>query len=371
MNYVVVSSSAAREVERGTLHIYAQHVVEVHAKDGDWVEIRSNGEVLGYGFYSARSSIPVKLFTRDISDPREYVEERLRTLYKRKKRIYGETFRWVFAEGDLLPGLIVDKYRDVAVVRYTIIGWENLIPALESILRGYVDVAYLKNERGREVEKEHRFLFGKKQSVVIEEGKARFEVDIVKGQKTGFYLDQRDNRLEFEHLVEGKVLDAFAYTGAFGIHAALQGCDVTFVELGKGNVELLQRNIRLNEVDGTVVRGDALKYMAKNKGKFDVVVVDPPALSKQGKGDAHRMYFKINQFAVKALKDGGLLVSCSCTQSVTPKDFLSILRAVAREEGVRMRMLGSLRGQAKDHTVYLPQPETLYLKCAFLEVEKS
>ncbi len=368
---VFVDEEAARLIRSGALHVYAQHVVHSDARDGEWVKVYHGDEFLGVGMFSERSSIPVKIFFREDADVTR-IFDRLQVLFKRKRRIYPNTFRWVFAEGDLLPGLIMDKFEDVVVVRYTISGWGRLLEDLASFLQNYVNTAYLKNEGGREVMAERRYLFGSKRFVEIVEGKARFLVDIVEGQKTGFYLDQRENRLFFSKLAEGNILDLFSYTGAFGIHAALNGADVTFVELGKRNIQLLKKNLELNDVSGRVVRGDAVEFLRKTKEKFDTIVVDPPALAKRRRDieDAKRYYFLLNRLGIRHLKDGGLLVSCSCTHFLTPKDFLGIVKGAAEKEGARLVMLGGLRGQAPDHSIYLPQPETQYLKCGFFWVER-
>lgn len=382
MKTVWVNEKAARELERGALHVYAQNVLRADANAGDWVEIRHGNETLGMGFYNPKSAIALRLFTWDGEAPEDVLARRIEETARWKGKLYGDTYRWVFAEGDLLPGLVVDRFGDVAVVKNQCLGLERYLGFVAEELRGYgVDHVYLKGKgAGRKREglpPVEKWLVGRRgEHVVINEGNARFYVDVVGGQKTGFYLDQRENRTELERYIcpGDKVLDVFASTGGFGIHAAVAGGDVTFVELGRAASRMIRRNLELNGVDGKVITADALKTMEKleRKGKrYDVVVLDPPALAKGGNdvNGARKMYFRINAAGIKLLKEGGLLVTCSCSHPVTPKDFAGIVMGAAEKTGRRVRMLGSLRGQAPDHSVYLPQPETLYLKCMFARVE--
>lgn len=380
MPFVEVNERAAREIERGGLHVYAQNVKKAKADDGEWVEIRYGQKTLGYGFYSKRSSIPVKLFAREEKEPKEVIWERMGFAHGWKSRIYGDVYRWIFGEGDLLPGLIVDRYGDVAVVKNNTLGLERYLDTVVEVLSDHgVEHVLLRGEgqaRLREgLPKRVEWLLGRKDRTIIEEGHARFIVDVSGGQKTGFYLDQRENRKELERYVErgDRVLDVFASTGGFGIHAAVAGASVEFVELGKLATELIGENLKLNGVKGRIRQGDALdimKRLAEKGKKYDVVVLDPPALAK-GKADLNRakkMYFRINELGIGLLKEGGLLVTCSCSHPITPREFLGIVEGAAEKHGKNVQMLGELRGQAPDHTVYLPQPETKYLKCLFAHI---
>ncbi len=381
MGVVWVNERAAKELRAGALHVYAQNVERAEAEPGEWVEIRHGGETLGWGFYNPKSAITVRLFTREEYEPLEIVLKRIEGAARWKGRIYRDTYRWIFAEGDLVPGLVIDRFRDVAVIKNQTLGLEALLPHIAEHMTEFgVSHVYLKGKgAGRKREglpQVERWLIGRRvEPVVVEEGSAKFYVDVVGGQKTGFYLDQRENRIELERFVDGgmKVLDVFASTGGFGIHAAVKGADVTFVELGRTASRMIKRNLRLNGARGRTITADALEAMRRleKKQRYDIVVLDPPALAKGNAdvGGAKHMYFKINQQGIRLVKDGGILVSCSCSHPITPRDFLGIVRGVAEKEGRRIQMLGALRGQAPDHTIYLPQPETLYLKCGFFRVE--
>ncbi len=382
MAYVEVNERAAAELERGALHVYAQNVIIAEAKPGDWVEIRHKDSVLGYGFYNPHSAITVRLFSWEDKEPVDVLEERLEETARWKSRLYKDVYRWVFAEGDILPGLVIDRFKDVAVIKNQTLGLEGHLEFIAEKMAEYgVSHVFLKGKGGgrkREglPQMEKWLRGGKSDPVVIEEGSARFYVDVVGGQKTGFYLDQRENRKELERLVEHDmaVLDVFASTGGFGIHAAVKSAKVTFVELGKAASRMIRRNLRLNCVNGRVITADAvdtMKKMVERGEKYDIVVLDPPALAK-GRADitrAKKMYFLINELGAKLVEEGGILVSCSCSHPITPREFIGIVNGAAAKAGRRIQMLGALRGQAPDHTVYLPQPETQYLKCGFFRVE--
>ncbi|HID08867.1 TPA: class I SAM-dependent rRNA methyltransferase, partial [Candidatus Micrarchaeota archaeon] len=344
MGTVWVNEKAARELKRGALHAYAQNVVRAEARAGDWVEIRYGSETIGMGFYNPESAIALRLFTWEDETPEEVIARRLEETARWKGRLYGDTYRWIFAEGDLIPGLVVDRFGDVAVIKNQCLGLEKHLEFVAEELQGYgVDHVYLKGKgSGRRKEGlpqvEKWLIGGKEEPVVISEGNARFYVDVVGGQKTGFYLDQRENRIELERYVcpGDSVLDVFASTGGFGVHAAVAGGDVTFIELGKTAGRMIEKNLRLNGVKGKVIVADALNAMKRleRKGKkYSVVVLDPPALAKGG-GDvsrARKMYFRINQQGMRLLEEGGLLVTCSCSHPVTPRDFMGIVRGAAEK----------------------------------------
>jgi len=382
MGTVWINKKAAEELRKGALHVYAQNLEKAEGSAGEWVEIRHGNEVLGWGFYNPRSAISLRLFAWEEADPEEIVFKRIEDAESWKGKIYGSTYRWIFAEGDLLPGLVIDRFEDVAVVLNQTLGLERYLKSIAEVLKDYgVDHVFLKGKGGgrkREglPEKEAWLMGRMEEPVVVEEGNARFRVDVKGGQKTGFYLDQRENRMELERFVQkgDEVLDVFASTGGFGIHAAVSGGKTTFVELGKNASRMIKENLKLNRVKGRVITADALDAMKRLEGKgkeYDVVVLDPPALAK-GRGDterARKMYFQINRIGMKLLREGGLLITCSCSYPVTPRDFIAVVRWAAEKDGRIIKMMGSLRGQAPDHSVYLPQPETQYLKCIFARVE--
>ena len=377
---VEVNEVAAREIERGSLHVFAQNLLSVKARNGDWVEVRHAGRTLGYGFYSERSSIPVKIFSRDVDDPEEAILGRLEDLWKEKKRLYRGSFRWVFAEGDLIPGLIIDIFEDVAALRVNVFGLERLKNKIADLIveKGVENVVERNDFSARKKEGlplRKGLLRGRKHRTEIKEGSVRFVVDVLNGQKTGFYLDQRDNRIFSERFSDARrVLDVYSYTGGFGIHLGKDGAEVHFVELGTEVSSVLRENIAMNNIRGRVFRGDAvevLKRLVRRGERYDVISLDPPALTK-GKSSlepAKKTYFLLNRLAMKLIRPGGILLTSSCSQPLTPRDFLGIIRGASLKEGRRIRILGGIRSQSTDHTYYPPHPETLYLKHIVAVVE--
>ncbi len=374
MKYVAVNRKAEEEIKNGRLNVFKQNVERTNAKDGDWVEVRYNNDVLGYGFYSANSSIPVKLYTREEYTPEEFIEYRLKELYVIKQSLYGDVFRWVNAEGDLFPGLIIDLYGESAFVKVSVKGLHDYRNIIFDVLvdNGVENIVY---EGVKEVNVKRTLIRGRKNTVIVKEGDSLFIVDLLKGQKTGFYLDQRDNRIEAYRNIEGvRVLDVFAYTGSYGIHFAVKGADVTFVELGSWEANMIKRNMELNEVSGKVIKGnafDVIKRM-KEKGKqFDVVIIDPPAFIKgrDHKEKGKRGYHLINYLTSHLLKDGGVLITSSCSHYLTLSEFIGIVNGSLSKAGKKFLIMGHPRGQSKDHTIYMPQPESYYLKTLFGWVE--
>ena len=219
MPSVQVNEKAAKEIERGALHIYTQNIVSKDARNGDWVEIRHGSETLGYGFYTEGSSIPVKIYSWEDEDPGEVILGRMEKLWTEKRRIYRDSFRWVFAEGDLLPGLIVDVFNDVSALKINVYGLEVYKEMIADLIvdRGIENVVERNDSPSRDREglpRKRGILRGGKHITEISEGSVRFLVDVLNGQKTGFYLDQRENRIFSENFGGGNVLDVFSYTGA-------------------------------------------------------------------------------------------------------------------------------------------------------------
>ncbi len=377
---VEVNDVAAREIQRGSLHVFAQNILSVRATNGEWVEVRHGEETLGYGFYSRLSSIPVKIFSRNEGNPEEVIFRRLEGLWREKRRLYSESFRWVFAEGDLLPGLIIDVFGDVAAFRVNVFGLEQFKEQIADFIveMGVENVVERNDFTAREREglpKKKGVIRGRKYRTQIEEGSVSFVVDVLHGQKTGFYLDQRENRIFSERFSDAeKVLDVYSYTGGFGIHLGKDGAEVHFVELGKDVINLLRANMKLNNIHGRILPGDAidvLKGLLRRGEKYDVISLDPPALVK-GRGNleaAKKAYFLVNRLAIKLLRSGGILLTSSCSQPITPKEFLGIVRGAALKEGRRIRLVGGIRSQSGDHTYYPPHPETSYLKHIVAVVE--
>ncbi len=354
---------------------------------GSLVELRDRKDAfLGIGYINPHSLISVRVLTRQKEEiDAHFFRKRILDALAYRKGLLEEmtSYRVVFSEGDFLPGLIVDKYDDWLSVQILTMGMEVrtriVLDILDEVLSPSVIV--LRNDGSS------RLLEGLRQekSVVkgapdrlpaIREGSLLFEVDPLGGQKTGYFLDQRENRAAFSRLAsgKGKGLDLFCYAGAWGLALAYKGAEVTGVDESGHAVALAQRNAEMNSLSGRCVFKkadvfDFLKGEISAGNAYDFAVLDPPAFvkSRTRVREALRAYREINAGAMRLLKKGGLLATSSCSYHVDRGMFVEMLRSAARDSGKQVRVL-EMRGQAKDHPVLLSMPETEYLKCAFLEV---
>lgn len=293
----------------------------------------------------------------------------------------------VYGEADYLPGLIVDRFNDIASLQISSAGMERFkLDVAEAILEvePEIETVFEKNT-GRSRRREglpeiERVLLGKeKYRTIIEEGKAKFIVDM-RGQKTGFFLDQRENRIALEKYIKGgeKVLDVFTYTGGFAIHAAVAGAEkVIAVDKSPSAIEQAKENAKLNGVEDKMefIVGSAFGVMEKlqKKGeKFDIVVLDPPAFVQHEKDLKRglRAYFNVNYQGLKLVKDGGILVTASCSQHVDMQMFKDMIIAAAAKAGKFLKLIEPYRTQAPDHPILMASKDTEYLKCLFLYVEE-
>ncbi len=368
--------------------------IDGRPEDGDAVAVlTASGERLGTGLLNTRSLITVRLFTPTDDDLDEaFFRSRLERALAFRARIpragagasRATACRLVYGESDFLPGLIVDRYADVLAVQTLTLGIDR---RKEMLVRLLHDLAhprgiFARNDPGvRRLEGLPRetgwLLGGGPAEVEIEEEGLRFTVDVARGQKTGFFLDQRDNRPRVAELAAGgAVLDCFAYTGAWSIHAAARGAaSVTGVEISADAVRLAERNAARNGLGGRCrfERAnvfDELRRLSRTRARFDLVVLDPPAFVKTREALAAGLagYKEINLRALKLLRPGGWLVTCSCSYHVDEAALLGTVLAAARDAGREIRLVET-RSQARDHPVHPAMPETRYLKCLVLAVE--
>ncbi len=352
-----------------------------------WVE-DAGGRKLGTGFYAGRSVIAVRLLTRGARPQfsADTASERLARAFARRRPLSFDCLRLVNAEGDHLPGLVVDRYADVVVVQPRISAWEK--PEWENTVIQAVNrdlkprSVLIKSTSGvsrveaggerpplEEGDPDAR--------VVVQEGGLEIEVDILNGHKTGFYIDQRENRRSILPYVAGKsVLDCFCYSGAWSCQCAAAGAArVTGVDSSDAAVGLARANAARNGLEERVnfVEADVFDYLpglAAKKEKFDVIILDPPSLARTRKqvAGAMRGYIHINKVAMGLLGPGGILVTCSCSHHMTRERFLEMLRhtsTLVRKQVSVMRT----GGQPEDHNSLLGAPETDYLKCVTLRIE--
>ena len=374
----------------GHLWVYRNEIARIDGtpEDGDPITLRSAaGRFLGSGLLNTRSLITVRVYASDDRDlDHAFFRSRLESALSLRARIVvGATAsRVVFGEGDLLPGLIVDRYGDVLVLQALTLGIDRRTPMLVAILRDLLGPRgiFARNDpavrRLEGLPRESGWLCGGGPAdVEIEEDGARFVVDIARGQKTGFFLDQRENRSQLAPLAAGRqVLDCFAYTGAWGIHAARRGAaSVTAVEISADAAERADRHAAMNGVGDRyrVVCAnvfDELRRLVNAGARFDMVILDPPAFVKTRTALEAGVagYKEINLRALKALRPGGWLVTCSCSYHVDEPLLRETVLEAARDAGRAIRVVES-RSQARDHPVHPAMPETRYLKCLILWVE--
>jgi 23S rRNA (cytosine1962-C5)-methyltransferase len=368
--------------------VYAGAIAEVvgNPEDGDEVELVSSaGNFIARGLFNSRSKIRVRLYSWDVDRPLDeaFFRERFAAAIRLRRDVLGldvpgGACRLVFSEGDRLSGLTVDRYDRWLAVQFTSLGLalrREMLATLLAELTG-VNGIYLRTERGvgklEGVELYDGPLWGTPpdEPITVEDAGLRFRVNLAEGQKTGFYLDQRGNRLAVARYARGRsVLDAFCYTGGFGLHAANAGAaSVLGVDSSGPAIALAQENAELNRLAGMeFTRADVfdqLSEMTAAGRKFDLVVLDPPkfARDRHAVPEALRGYRRLQSLALRLLNPDGVLVVCCCSGLITMEMLDDLLAQVAVEERRDLQIL-ERRGQAEDHPVAVTCPESSYLKC--------
>jgi 23S rRNA (cytosine1962-C5)-methyltransferase len=365
--------------------------VEGDPADGAEVDLVSHtGNFVARGLYNSHSKIRVRLFSwsPDVSLDRAFFRDRLDAALRLRRDILkldgpGRACRLVFSEGDGLPGLAVDRYDRWLVMQFTSLGLAQRREMLAELLAELTGVEgiYLRTERGigrlEGLELQDGLLWGRSSAgpVTVEEHGVRFLVNIEEGQKTGFYLDQRDNRRAVAPLTAGRrVLDAFCYSGGFGLLAARAGAAaVVGVDSSEPALELARANARLNGLENVSFVGadvfDHLAALTAAGERFGVVVLDPPKFARtQGAvEEALRGYRRLQALGLRLLEPDGILVTCCCSGLITSDMLGDLLAQLAAEERRDVQLL-ERRGQALDHPVAVTCPESNYLKCLISRV---
>lgn len=353
--------SASRELEEGELVRLLDH----------------QGGYLGTG-HCATGSIAVKVLTYQEEDiDGAWYQRQLMAALERRKTLHlpnnaTNCFRLVHGEGDALPGLIIDIYNDVAVMQFHSKGMELALDHLREALHsmGYTNLV-VKPTGGAKAE----VVAGTVDELVrVKESALQYAVDVLRGQKTGFFLDQRDNRSLIEQYAKDKrVLNAFSYTGGFSL-AALKGgaAAVDSLDSAAKALDIAEQNVALNQFDGThrIVKADAVPYLESLTTKYDIIVLDPPAFAKHksARHNAIQAYRRINEAAIKNINDGGILFTFSCSQVVDRQLFYDTVASAAMNAGRRARVIHHLR-QPADHPVSIFHPEGEYLKGLALMID--
>ena len=377
---VMVTRRGVDRLDRGHPWIYRSDVEKAPASlaGGEVVAVLDGRRRFqGKAFWSARSQIALRLLTRDeVPVDEGFFADRLALAAALREQVFpGEpALRLVHGEADLLPGLVVDRYGKVAVVQTLVPGTERLKPFLSELLAtafGAEAVLERNDVRVRELEGlplQKGLLRGTLPGPVeYREGEVRMRLDLLGGQKTGAFLDQRENHLRAGEYARGRCLDCFSYAGGFALQLARRAAEVTAVEMQPAASALLRENVDLNGARNLqVVERNAFDFLrdeAEREPAWDLVVLDPPAFArnKQSVPAARRGYKEVNLRALQIIRPGGLLLTASCSYHVSEAMFEEILLDAANDAGRPLQIL-ERRGAGRDHPVLLGAPETRYLK---------
>ncbi|MCU0241717.1 MAG: class I SAM-dependent rRNA methyltransferase [Vicinamibacteria bacterium] len=379
---VVINRKGEMRLRRGHPWIFRSDVVRREdVAPGDVVAVHgARSEVLGWALYSSRSEIQLRLLTTREEWPGDFLETRLtQALAWRAKVAEGASaYRIVHGEGDVLPGLVVDRYGEYLVVQTLCQAMERRKDEIVALLverlhpRGILERNDPRVRLLEGLEQKVGLLHGEvAERVEVEEGGLRFAVDLWKGQKTGLFLDQRENHIATRSYARGRALDAFTYNGGFALQAARAAEQVLAIDVSKDALAQLADNAALNGLTNVVTREanafDALHDLADRGERFDTIILDPPAFAKSRDAipKAERGYKEINLRAMQMLAIGGCLITSSCSYHVNAEAFEMILTDAAVDAGAIMSVV-ERRRQARDHPIVLGVPETSYLKCFIL-----
>jgi len=383
---VRVSRRGAQRLKEGHVWVYRSDIVSADGiAPGSLVHVDDErGKALGTAFYSSASQIAIRIISREnVEDLDALLRQRIRDAIAYREKVVHDTdaYRIVFSEADFLPGLIVDRYNNILTLQILTQGMDAE-PVRQSILSELTAklspaaIAERVDPRVRELEqlpaRATSLLQGDKSSTVFSMNGVRFHYEALEGQKTGAFLDQRENYAAAAQYAAGEALDVFCYQGGFALHLAQHGCKVTGVDSSRPALEVADRNAALNgqEIEWIEANAfDLLKDYAGAGRQYDAIVLDPPAFAKSRRNldAALRGYKELNLRALKMLRTGGILVTCSCSYHVSPAEFLAVLAEAAQDVHRNLRVLEN-RGQARDHPTWLSVPETAYLKCVIATV---
>ena len=383
---VYLKKNEEKRLLAGHSWVFANEVAKIEGKDknGSLATVCAfDGRFIGKGYINHASKILVRIFIRnDETDEGDFYYNRIKEAWEQRKKLgYENCCRVVFGEVDNIPALIVDKYADVLVIQCLSLGIhqrkKQLVADLVRLFqpKGIFersDVA-VRSKEGLPLEK--GVLYGEvPDEVIIEENGLKMSVDVKNGQKTGYFLDQKENRFSLRrYATGGRVLDCFCNSGGFSLNAALTAKEVTAVDVSEFALANVRKNAELNGITNIKTeQADVFELLREKKKageKYDLVVLDPPAFCKSAGEvkDAYRGYKDINILGIKLVEKGGYLATCSCSHYMTLPLFERMLSEAAKESGRRVRVL-EMRTQAPDHPALLNEEETQYLKFFILKV---
>ena len=382
MSVVTITHRGEERVRSGHPWIYKSDIAQRDASGGDTVRVLgTRGRTVGQALYSDRSEITLRLLTRGVEAVdralwRSRLAQAIR--FRESLDIDATAYRLVHGEADLLPSLIVDRYGDYLIVQALSQGVDRLLPDFAQLLIELLQPAGILARNDPRV----RLLEGLEQRVdvlhgtvpeqiEVREGLVNYLVDPYRGQKTGLFLDQRENRLAAARYARGRLLDAFSYNGGFAL-ALAPGCDeVTAIDISEDAVARIRTNAERNGLANVQARAmnvfDELRELERRGEHFDTIVLDPPAFAKNKASVQKALsgYKEINLRALKLLAPGGFLVTCSCSYNVSEGDFADVLASAAVDAHADVAVVEK-RMQGRDHPVLITVPETYYLKCFIL-----
>lgn len=391
---VILKKGEGRTLKAGGAWVYDNEIdkIEGNFVNGDLVKVLDfDGYPMGTGFINTNSKITVRMLSRkkDTVIDEAFFEMRVRAAWEyRKKTVDISSCRVIFGEADFLPGLVVDKFSNVLVVQSLAMGIDRykelIVDLLKKVMKeDGIDIigAYERSDakvRKQEGMEQVKGFIGEPfdTKVAIVENGVKYNVDIADGQKTGFFLDQKYNRLAIQKLCKGaKVLDCFTHTGSFALNAGVAGAaSVLGVDASDLGVKQAEENARLNGLEETVKFQcadvfDLLPQLEKDGERFDVVILDPPAFTKSRNSvkNAVKGYREINMRGLKLVKDGGYLATCSCSHFMTPELFTETIGQAAKSVHKRLRQV-EYRTQAADHPILWAADESYYLKFYIFQV---
>ena len=391
---VTLKKGEGRTLKAGGAWVFDNEIANILGsyENGDIVLVHDfDGYPMGRGFINEHSKIRIRMMTRhqDQEIDEAFLRMRVKDAWEyRKKTVDTSSCRLIFGEADFLPGFVVDKFSDVIVVQSLALGIdrmkENLVRLIKEVLaedgviiRGVYERSDAKEREKEGMEKRKGFIGPEFDTEVeIVENGVRYEVDVKDGQKTGFFLDQKYNRLAIQRLAkDAKVLDCFTHTGSFALNAGLAGAkEVLGVDASELGVHQAEKNAALNGLSDKVkfLCADVFDLLPKLEAegeKYDLVILDPPAFTKSRSSvkNAIKGYREINLRGMKLVKDGGYLATCSCSHFMPDELFIRMLQSAARDAGVTLKQIEA-RQQAPDHPILWSVPETDYLKFYIFQV---
>ncbi len=383
---VQVSRRGATRLKEGHVWVYRSDIVSANdVAPGALVSVSDDrGKPLGTALYSSSSQIAIRMISpHPVTDLEHLIRERIRQAIDYRERVVRDTdaYRVIFSEGDFLPGLIVDRYNDMLSLQILTQAMDadpvrqTVVSELAKLLKP-ASITERVDSRVRDLEqlpaRASGLIQGEKTSTIITTNGVQFHYEALEGQKTGAFLDQRENYAAAAQYARGEALDVFSYHGGFALHLAKSCSKVTGVDSSRPALEMAEKNASLNgrEIEWIEANAfDLLKDYSASGRLYDTIVLDPPAFAKSKRtlDTALRGYKELNLRALKMLRPGGILVTCSCSYHVSQPEFLAVVTEAARDTHRNLRIVEN-RTQAKDHPILAAVPETAYLKCLITTV---